>query len=146
MLTKNHWLSRGALVLAYATYGQLLHANDANRYHWLATLAFIVFKAGVLTLLWRPVRNFVLKGFKTDVGYSVMVLVLASMAVVAAVYFRTFAYMIVLVATALLVRVDCLIDSFGDRLSFLMLVLLALLGLGISWLPLLLFQGAELPG
>ncbi|MGD1861887.1 MAG: hypothetical protein ACFB0E_18185 [Leptolyngbyaceae cyanobacterium] len=144
MLTKNHWLSRGGLVLAYTTYGQLLHTNDVGRYYWLATLAFIVFKAGVLTLLWRPVRNFIIKGFKTDVGYSVMVLILASLAVLAVVHFQTFAYIIVLVATALLVKVDCLLDGFGDRLSFLTLVLLAVIGLSISWLPTLLFQGSAL--
>ena len=78
-LLKSHWLSWGLLILAYSTYGQLLHADASSRYVWLATLAFAVAKAGVLTLLWQPTRDFVLKGFKTDVGYSVMVLLLASL-------------------------------------------------------------------
>jgi hypothetical protein len=111
---------------------------------WLATLAFVVIKSAVLTLMWRPVQNFMLKGFKTDVGYTIMVLVLASLAVVAVVQFRAFAYIVVLIAAALLVRVDCLTEGMSDRLSFLILVLLSFIGLGLSWLPLLLFQGAEL--
>jgi len=144
MLIKSHWLSWALLVLSYATYGQLLHSTDSSQLVWLVTLGFIVVKAGILTLLWPPVREFALKGFKTDVGYTIMVLVLASFAVLAVVQFRTFAYMIVLLASALLVRVDCLIDDMGDRLSFLTLVLLSLIGLGISWLPTLLFYGAEI--
>lgn len=141
---RNHWLSWGLLVLSYATYGQLLHTNGSSQFIWLATLAFLLIKAGVLTLLWQPVRDFALKGFKTDVGYSVMVLVLASLAVLAVTQFRTFAYVVVLIAAALLVKVDCLIDGMGDRLSFFTLVLLSLIGLGLSWLPTLLFHGAEL--
>ena len=140
---KNHWLSWALLILAYATYGQLLHSYDSGQMVWWITLAFVVIKASVLTLLWRPVRDFVLKGFKTDVGYSIMVLAFASFAVFAVTQFRTFAYMVVLIAAALLVKVDCLVDDMGDRRSFLTLVLLSLLGLGISWLPFLLFQGAE---
>lgn len=141
---KSHWLSWGLLIVAYATYGQLLHSGEpASQYIWFATLAFVVIKAGVLTLIWQPVRDFVLKGFKTDVGYSVMVLALASLAVLAVVQFRALTYIIVLIAAALLVRVDCLTEGMGDRLSFLTLVLLSLIGLGLSWLPTLLFQGAE---
>ena len=142
-LLKSHWLSWGLLVLAYATYGQLLHADASSRYVWLATLAFAVAKAGVLTLLWQPTRDFVLKGFKTDVGYSVMVLLLASLAVLAVVQIRAFAYIVVLLAAALLVKVDCLIDGMSDRLAFTTLLLLSLIGLGLSWLPTLLFTGAE---
>lgn len=141
---KSHWLSWGLLLLSYATYGQLLHSNDSSQFIWLVTLAFVVIKAGVFTLLWQFVRDFVLKGFKTDVGYSVMVLVLASSAVLAVTQFRTFAYVVVLIAAALLVKVDCLIDGMSDRLSFITIVLLSLIGLGLSWLPTLLFHGAEL--
>ncbi|WP_204137698.1 hypothetical protein [Halomicronema sp. CCY15110] len=141
---KSHWLSWGLLMLAYATYGQLLHNSEARPFIWWVALAFVVIKASVLTLLWRPVRNFVLKGFKTDVGYSIMVLALASFAVLAVTQFRTFAYMVVLIAAALLVKVDCLVDDMGDRLSFFTLVSLSLIGLGISWLPFLLFHGAEI--
>jgi len=141
---KSRWLSWGLLVLSYATYGQLLHSGDSSRFVWFASLTFVVVKAAILTLLWPPVRDFALKGFKTDVGYTIMVLALASFAVLAVVQFRTFAYIIVLVASALLVRVDCLVDAMSDRLSFITLVMLSLIGLGISWLPQLLFHGAEI--
>lgn len=141
---KGHWLSWGLLVLGYATYGQLLHSNASDQYIWLVTLACIVIKSGILTLTWKPVRDLAIRGFQSDVGYSIMVLVFASLAVLAVVQLRAFAYFIVLVATALLVRVDCLAQGMGDRLSFVTLVLLATLGLGLSWLPVLLLQSGEI--
>lgn len=140
---KSHWLSWGLLVLSYATYGQLLHANGSSEFIWVATIAFLVVKSAIITLLWRPVRNFALKGFQSDVGYSVMVLVLASVAVLAVVQFRAFAYFIVLVAAALLVRVDCLMTGMGNRRAFFTLVLLSLIGIGLSWLPILVLTETE---
>ncbi|MGF1460218.1 MAG: hypothetical protein ACFBSG_14480 [Leptolyngbyaceae cyanobacterium] len=143
MVITSYWLSWGLLILAYATYGQLLHSTQTDEYIWYVTVGFVIVKAGMLTLFWAPVRDFALRGFQSDVGYSIMVLVLASLAVVAVVQFRAFAYIVVLIAAALLVRVDCLIDGLSDRRSFLTLILLALIGLGISWLPALLFNNVE---
>ncbi len=144
MQGQGHWLSWGLLMLAYATFGQLLHSNAANLTLWLFTLAFLVFKASVLTLFWRPARDFVLRGFQSDVGYIVMVLTFALGTVMAVVYFRAFGYVLVLVATAILVRVDCLIEGMEDFLAFLLLVGLPLAGLGLSWLPTLLLKQAVL--
>jgi hypothetical protein len=76
-------------------------------------------------------------------GYFIMVLVLASFAVVAAAQFHAFVYVIVLVASGILVRVDCLLEAMSDRVTFLILVLLPTIGLGLSWLPAMLFRGAE---
>jgi hypothetical protein len=139
---KGQWISWGLLILAYATFGQLLHHGNVGQSIWLATLGFLVLKALFLTLCWRPLRDLALQGFKSDIGYSLMVLGLASLAVIAVVYFRAFAYTVVLVATALLVRMDCLIDSVDDRLACLILIVLPLVGLGLSWLPTLLSQGS----
>ena len=142
----SRWLSWGLLVLAYATFGQLLQAGEAGQVIWWSTLTFVFAKASVLTLIWRPVRKFVLLGFQSDAGYSIMVLVLASLAVLAVVQFRAFAYVVVLIATSILVRIDTLIDNMGNRLSFLTLLLLPLTGLGLSWLLQWLIAGSGVGG
>ncbi|MGF1524375.1 MAG: hypothetical protein ACFBSF_18805 [Leptolyngbyaceae cyanobacterium] len=132
---KSRWLSWGLFVVAYATFGQLLQGNYAGHAIWITTLIFVMAKASILTFVWTPIRKFALLGFQSDTGYSIMVLLLASLAVVAVVQFRAFAYVVVLVATAILVRIDTLIDDLGDHLAFLTLALLPLIGLGLSWLP-----------
>lgn len=129
------WVSWVLLVLAYITYGRLLHQAEASVTVWLVSLGFILIKASIFTLLWHPARRLMLLGFKSDVGYLVMVLVLASLTVLVVVQFRAFAYIVVLVATAMLVRVDCLIQQRGDRWTFLVLLGLPLVGLGLTWLP-----------
>lgn len=141
---KSFWLSWGLLVLAYATFGQWLHGDGAEALVWWVTLAFVVLAAGGLTLIWQSVRQLVLMGFQSDVGYAVMVLLLASSAVLAVVQFRAFAYVVVLAAASILVKVDCLIQDLGDRLSFVVLLILPIIGLGLSWAPHLLPLGLEL--
>lgn len=132
---KSYWLSSFLLVLAYATFGRWLYGDEVMAVIWWSTLGFVTILAAVLTLIWRPVRKFVLLGFQSDVGYAIMVLGLASLAVLAVVQFRAFAYGVVLVTTSILVKVDCLVQNLSDRRSFLVLVLLPALGLGLSWLP-----------
>jgi hypothetical protein len=129
------WVSWALLVLAYTTYGQLLHQAEASATVWCVSLAFILIKASIFTLLWHPARRLMLLGFKSDVGYLVMVLVLASLTVLVMVQFRAFAYIVVLLATAMLVRVDCLIQQRSDRWTFLVLLGLPFVGLGLTWLP-----------
>lgn len=137
------WVSSLLLVVAYSTYGQMLHHAGVNETIWLISLGFVVVKASVFTLLWRPTRRLLLLGFQSDAGYSIMVLVLASLAVVVVVQFRAFAYIVVLIAAAILVRVDCLIQRLSDRATFLVLLGLPLLGLGLTWLPYVLRGAGE---
>ncbi|PSN14967.1 hypothetical protein C7271_21255, partial [filamentous cyanobacterium CCP5] len=59
-------------------------------------------------------------------------------AVVAVVRFRVTAYILVLLASTLLARVDTLIQELNNLMAFLLLAGLALLGLGLTWLPILL--------
>lgn len=140
---RSFWLSWTLLVVAYCTYGQRLHSSEVKEWVWLGSLAFITFKAGLLTVLWKPSRKIILMGFQSDVGYSIMVLVLASLAVLAVVQFPAFAYFVVLVAAALLVRVDCQIEKMSSNTAFLALLLLPAIGLGLSWIPTLLHLGAR---
>ncbi|WP_008312619.1 hypothetical protein [Leptolyngbya sp. PCC 6406] len=131
---RSFWLSWSLLILAYGTYGQLLHGVGAEQLVWVVSLIFVVVKAGIFTLLWHPTRRFVLLGFQSDIGYLVMALMLASLVVLAVVQFRAFIYVVVLVATTILVRIDCLTKQLGDRLTFLALLGLPLVGMGLSWL------------
>ncbi|MGD1906230.1 MAG: hypothetical protein ACFB0C_09590 [Leptolyngbyaceae cyanobacterium] len=138
-----HWRSWLLFTAAYVTFGQMLHNTEAAPLIWGMSIGLMIAKASLLTFFWHPARKFMLLGFQSDAGYSIMVLALASLAVLFVVQFRAFAYVIVLVATALLVRVDCLVDGFSDRQSFQVLLALPLLGLGMTWLPKALYLGVN---
>jgi hypothetical protein len=138
-----HWRSWVLFTAAYVTFGQMLHTTEATALIWGMSVGAVLIKASLLTLFWQPARKFMLLGFQSDAGYSIMVLAFASMAVLIVVQFRAFAYAIVLMATALLVRVDCLVDGLSDRQAFQVLLMLPLLGLGMSWLPKVLYLGVN---
>jgi hypothetical protein len=133
--TLSVWISWALLVVAYATYGQFLHSVEASSWSWILSIGFAIVLSGIMTILWVKSRRVILLGFRSDIGYSIMVLVLASLAVIAVYHFRGFSYFMVLVAVSLLARIDTLILNLKNYISFLILALLSLLGLGLSWVP-----------
>lgn len=137
------WLSWTLLVIAYATYGRFLHDGEATLLRWLFSGGFAIAISGVMTILWVPTRRIILLGFKSDIGYAIMVLTLASLAVLAVVQIRVFSYFLVLTAVSLLARVDTLINNLPPILAFLLLTCLAFVGLGASWIPQLVIEGSS---
>lgn len=137
-LVKVHWLSWTLMVVAHATYGGFLHARGAGPVAWILSIGIAIGGAGSITLLWPKIRRVILLGFQSDIGYFVMALSVASLSVVAVTQFQLFAYFAMLVAVSLLARVDNLILGIQDTAAFFWLSGLALLGLGLSWLPTLL--------
>lgn len=127
------WLSSVLMVVAYMTYGGFLLQIPASLVAWGWSLGFVVVFAALCTVGWKPCRNLLLKGFQSDLGYVVMALVTASLAVAAVTRFRMFSYLSLLVAVTLLTRIDMLIARFSNRQTWLGMVLLSLLGLGLAW-------------
>lgn len=133
---KSYWLSCALLVLAYTTCGRWLQGYEVTKaIWWSTTTGFVIATAAALTLTWDAVCKFMLRGFQSDVGYSIMALMLTCLVVLSVVQFHTSAYLVLLVATSVLVRVDCLVQNLSDLQSFLVLTFLPVLGLGLSWLP-----------
>ena len=137
------WLSWSLLVIAYATYGRFLHDGEATALRWIVSGGFAIAISGVMTILWIPTRRIILLGFKSDVGYAIMVLTLASLAVLAVVQIRVFSYFLVLTAVSLLARVDTLIKDLHPALAFSLLTFLAFVGLGVSWIPFFVSEGTS---
>jgi hypothetical protein len=137
------WLSWSLLVIAYATYGRFLHDGEASMLRWVVSGGFAVTISGIMTILWVPTRRIILLGFKSDVGYAIMVLTIASLAVLAVVQIRVFSYFLVLTAVSLLARVDTLIGDLHPALAFSLLTFLAFIGLGLSWVPFLVAEGTN---
>lgn len=127
------WLSWLLLILAYATYGRLLKHNEASPLEWALSIGFVVVLGSGLTVLWPLYRRVLLLGFQSDVGYFIMALSIASLAVVAVTQFQLFVYVSMLVAVSLLARVDTLVANINQLVAFGILTALALFGLSLSW-------------
>lgn len=127
------WLASILCVTAYTTYSGFLLHIAAPPLVWGASLGFAVIFPALCTIAWKTCRRFILMGFQSDLGYVIMALTVASLAVAAVTQFRMFSYLSLLVAVTLLTRVDMLIAKFSKRQTWLCMVLLSLLGFGLGW-------------
>lgn len=126
------WLSLLLLLLAHMGFGAFLHSRHSVDFIWWLAVAYAVIEAALLTILWKPLRNFLMLGFQSDVGYTVMALVTASLAVVLVSWIHIFIYFFVMLAAALLLRVELLIRNVGSGLAFVTILLVSLMGVGLS--------------
>ncbi len=131
-MKKLPWLSSLLLLLAYMGFGAFLHASHSSDFIWWLALGYAVLEAALLTIVWKPLRNFLLLGFQSDVGYTVMAFVIASLAVVVVSWIQIFIYFLVMLAAALLLRVELLTRNVGNSLAFVTILVLSLMGLGMS--------------
>ncbi len=128
------WLSMLLLFLANMTFGVFVHEYTRSSWVWAAAIAYIVLECGVLTIGWKQTRDFVLLGFQSDVGYTLMAVAAASFAVVLVVWVRISGHFLVMLAAALLLRVRLYTGRGNSAIAFITMLSISLLGLGISWL------------
>jgi hypothetical protein len=130
------FLSTLLLMLANMAFGFFIHKDYGQSYFvWGAAIFYVLMECSVLSIAWRPTRNFILLGFQSDVGYTLMALAGASFAVVLVVWVRISSYFLGMLAAALLLRIDLYTRRTGSVISFLVMMSVSLLGLFISWLP-----------
>ncbi len=129
------WLSPLLLLLANLAFGLFLRRRGISEVVWIVAIAYILFECSVLTIFWQPFRDLMLKGFKSDVGYTVTALLAASFAVVLAVWANISSYFLVMLAAGLLLRIDLFTRRIGPRPTFAVLVATSAAGIALSWLP-----------
>ncbi|MGD1898252.1 MAG: hypothetical protein ACFB16_15010 [Phormidesmis sp.] len=128
------WFSILLLLLANIAFGLFLRDLDLSGWVWTAAIAYIAFECSILSIFWTPFYRFIMIGFNSDVGYSLTALLAASLAVVIVAWVNITSYFLVMLAAALLVRVDLFTRRIGTLLSFILLLAVSWLGLTISWL------------
>lgn len=126
------------LLLANMAFGLYLHSEYSTTLSpWVAATAYVVFECSALSVAWKPVRNFVLLGFQSDVGYASMALAGASFAVVVLVWIQISTYFLMMLSAAILLRIKLHTRRGGPIFSFFVLAITSLGGLALSWLPIL---------
>lgn len=133
-MQKFPWLSTVLLLLANVAFGFFLQERQSSEVVWVISVAYIALECSVLSVAWRPARDFILLGFQSDVGYSLMALMIASAAVVLVAWVKISGYFLVILAASLLLRIDLLTRRAGLILSFLTLFAISLIGIAISLL------------
>ncbi len=133
-MLKLPWLSMVLVILANIAFAAGLVGPAGELNDWYVAIAYVTIQAGLISIAWKPVRNLILLGFKSDVGYSVLALLSASLAVVIVVWIQTVSYFLVMLAAALLFRVELLTRAVGNVLAFMAIALFSWVGLALGWL------------
>ena len=137
MIARRHafpWLSPLLLLLANLAFGLFLHRSEISEVVWIGAIAYIIFECSVLSIIWQPFRDFVLGGFKSDMGYTIAAFLSASFAVVLVVWANISSYFLVMLAAGLLLRMDLFTRRIGKRETFAVLVTTSAAGIALSWL------------
>ncbi|MEO0541070.1 MAG: hypothetical protein AAFZ80_09430 [Cyanobacteria bacterium P01_A01_bin.105] len=130
-MLKLPWLSMVLVMSAYVAFAVWLMGYGDQA--WYGAIAYAVGQAALLSIAWQPARRIFLLGFQSDVGYSIMALLSASLAVVIVVWIQTVSYFLVMLAAALLLRVELLTRDVGNVLSFIVITLFSWMGLALGW-------------
>lgn len=128
------WVSICLALLANIAFGYFLHEFSLSGLTWTLAIIYVFLQCGILSIGWKLVHGFLLLGFQSAVGYTFMALAGASFAVVVLAWARISSYFLVMIATALLLRVDLYTRRVGTKRSFMIMLIVSLIGLGISWL------------
>lgn len=131
-LTRLPYLSFLLLLSAFFTFGWFLFRSGAAPWGWGFAAVFGLVEAAIFTFLWEPTQNFFLRRIQTDAGYTITILTLASLAVVAVVWIHITAYILVLISSLLLARLDTLMLRMHIVRAFICLWITSWIGLGLS--------------
>lgn len=138
------WLSFGLLFASYSSFSWFLH-HSIRDWHflgiiiapwmvWAVAIGTAVAEAMMLTTLMDNFRRWIDGWLKSDLGYFTVVVVGAMSIAFAMVWFRLFGYVLALLASETLARLD--LQSVGVRRShaFIILTITSLVGVAVGWL------------
>ncbi|NET54041.1 MAG: hypothetical protein F6K09_37105 [Merismopedia sp. SIO2A8] len=138
------WLSFGLLFASYSSFSWFLH-HSIRDWHvfgvtiapwmvWAVAIGTAVAEAMMLTTLMDNFRYWLDRWLKSDIGYFTVVVIGAMSVAFAMVWFSLFGYVLALLASETLARLD--LQSVGVRRShaFILLTITSLVGVAVGWL------------
>jgi hypothetical protein len=127
------WVSLAILLVAYTTFSSFLAHATITWLAWTVVLAFTLLQALLLTTLFDGLKTLISKWLKSDVGYFTLIIVFSLGVTVVFLWFRVFGYILVLVASEVLVRLDLQSAGFNRVQSLIILSFFSLSGLALGW-------------
>ncbi|MEM7769976.1 MAG: hypothetical protein AAF327_05640 [Cyanobacteria bacterium P01_A01_bin.37] len=123
------WISLSLLFASYSTFSWFLYNATVNWLIWALVIVLSLFEALLLTTFTDGLKSIIDSWLQSDLGYFTSVIIGALLLAVALVWINLFGYVLVLLASEMLARLD--LQNFGcNRFqSLLVLTGISLLGL-----------------
>ncbi len=128
------WLSLLLLLTAYITFSWFLYHATVTWIVWLMAGLFALGQALLLTAFSDGFKNLINAWLRSDAGYFTSVVIAAMFVAIAFVWINLFGYILVLLASETLARLDLQRAGFNRTQSLIVLTLISFSGFGIGWL------------
>ncbi|MBE9178419.1 hypothetical protein IQ268_07430 [Oculatella sp. LEGE 06141] len=128
------WLSLALLLAAYSTFSWFLYHSTAPWLVWTFAFVLAFGQALLLTTFSEGFRVFLGRWLESDVGYFTVVLCSAFLVAFALVWIQMVGYIVVLVASEVLARLDLQNTGFSRSQSLGVLTTVSLVGLAIGFI------------
>jgi hypothetical protein len=127
------WLSLALLFVAYSSFSwELTHAT-ATWIVWVLVLSFTLLQALFLTTWFDGFKVFIGRWLRSDVGYFMLILVCSISVTAVLVWFKAFGYVLVVVSSEILSRLELQNAGYNRVQSLFVLTLISLSGLAAGW-------------
>ncbi|WP_416670876.1 hypothetical protein [Egbenema bharatensis] len=133
LVRKLPWLSLTVLFAAYTTFSAFLTHETVTWLAWVIVLAFTVFQALLLTTLFDGLKMLLARWLKSDVGYFTLIMLFSLGVTIVFLWFRVFGYILVLIASEVLARLDLQNAGFNRFQALIILSIFSLTGLAVGW-------------
>lgn len=132
-MKKLPWLSLAILFTAYTTFSSFLTHSTVTWLAWAIVLAFTLLQALLLTTLFDGLKVLIARWLKSDVGYFTLIMVFSLGITIIFLWIRVFGYILVLIASEVLVRLDLQNAGFNRTQALVILSFFSLSGLALGW-------------
>ncbi len=126
-------VSLALLFGAYTVFSWYLYSLTVPTVVWLLVLVLVLVQALLLTAWSRSLRRFSVRWLKSDLGYFSAILLVALSVVFALVWHRIFQYVLMVVASEILARLDLQNCGLNRWQTLLVLTLVSAVGLAVGW-------------
>lgn len=121
------------MLLAYGSFGWFLSHQAGSTLGWGIAITFTIAQALLLTTAGDRSQLALNAWLRSDLGYFSLVIVSAMLVAFAFIWARIFGYILVVVATELLARLDLQTIGFNRIQSLIILILVSASGLATGW-------------
>ncbi|OUL29955.1 hypothetical protein BV378_04885 [Nostoc sp. RF31YmG] len=126
------WVSLTLLLLSYSTLGWVISETKAPLFVWAVTILAILLFVGSLTVPWTSVTKVSSTVFKSSTRTFLFSVFAAFLFFIMLAWFRMFLDTLLIVAAAILARIDFQSAGFKEGQAFWMTSLLSLAGLALG--------------
>ncbi|MGG6295982.1 hypothetical protein ACQ4M4_16460 [Leptolyngbya sp. AN02str] len=121
------------LLGAYSSFSWLLYNLTVPKLAWIMVAIFALGQALLLTTWSQGLRGFLWRWIKSDLGYFSIILLLTISIVFAMVWYSVFEYILLVLATEALARLDLQNAGYNRWQSLFILTVVSALGLAVGW-------------